>query len=80
MYFDLEFNKKVNPEKNGVEMVEILISVIFESLDEKYSIQGNYDWIIELDSSTEGIFFTLVFPIHRAWFIYHVFYLISFCI
>lgn len=61
-------------------MVEILISVIFESLHDKYSIQGNYDWIIELDSSTEGIFFTLVFPFDRAWLIYHVFHLIYFYI
>eukprot|EP00268_Persea_americana_P009195 TRINITY_DN13650_c2_g1_i2.p1 TRINITY_DN13650_c2_g1~~TRINITY_DN13650_c2_g1_i2.p1 ORF type:complete len:630 (-),score=102.26 TRINITY_DN13650_c2_g1_i2:433-2322(-) len=56
LYFDLEFNKKVNPGKDGAEMVEILISVIFESLHDKYSIHGTYDWIIELDSSTEEKF------------------------
>ncbi|CAN0891818.1 DNA-directed primase/polymerase protein, partial [Linum grandiflorum] len=52
LYFDLEFNKKDNVGKNGDEMVYLLISVIFESLNEKYSIEGSDDWIVELDSST----------------------------
>ncbi|CAK7338732.1 unnamed protein product [Dovyalis caffra] len=52
LYFDLEFNKRDNVERNGDEMVDLLISVILEALLEKYSIQGNRDWIVELDSST----------------------------
>lgn len=56
LYFDLEFNKGVNPGRNGAEMVEILISVILDALHDKYSIQGNEDWIIELDSSTNEKF------------------------
>jgi len=54
---DLEFNKRVNPENNGDEMVDLLISVILEALLDIYSIQGNLEWIVELDSSTEGMFF-----------------------
>ncbi|KAM7499710.1 hypothetical protein LguiA_024124 [Lonicera macranthoides] len=52
LYFDLEFNKRENAKKNGEEMVDLLLSVIFDALYEKYSIQGNHDWIVELDSST----------------------------
>lgn len=46
----------MNAENNGDEMVDLLISVIFEALLDKYSIQGNLEWIVELDSSTEGMF------------------------
>jgi hypothetical protein len=46
----------VNPENNGEEMVDLLISVILEALLDIYSIQGNLEWIVELDSSTEGVF------------------------
>ncbi|BBG98330.1 DNA primase [Prunus dulcis] len=56
LYFDLEFNKRDNAGRNGDEMVDVLISVIFEALLEKYSIQGNQEWILELDSSTEAKF------------------------
>ncbi|KAK6155642.1 hypothetical protein DH2020_009890 [Rehmannia glutinosa] len=56
LYFDLEFNKRENASKNGDEMVDLLISVIFDALLEKYSIQGTEDFIIELDSSTEEKF------------------------
>ncbi|XP_059629157.1 uncharacterized protein LOC132271715 isoform X4 [Cornus florida] len=56
LYFDLEFSKKDNAEKNGDEMVDLLISVIFEALLEKYSVEGNQEWIVELDSSTKEKF------------------------
>ncbi|KAL7229826.1 hypothetical protein ACSBR2_008391 [Camellia fascicularis] len=56
LYFDLEFNKRDNAEKNGDEMVDLLISVVFDVLFDKYSIQGEHDWIVELDSSTEEKF------------------------
>ncbi|KAK3037238.1 hypothetical protein RJ639_030131 [Escallonia herrerae] len=55
LYFDLEFNKQENAEKNGDEMVDLLLVVVFDALLEKYSIQGNHDWIVELDSSTKGM-------------------------
>lgn len=57
LYFDLEFNWKDNAEKNGDEMVDLLLSVIFDALCEKYSIQGNHDCVVELDSSTKGMLF-----------------------
>uniref|UniRef100_A0A7N1A273 DNA-directed primase/polymerase protein n=1 Tax=Kalanchoe fedtschenkoi TaxID=63787 RepID=A0A7N1A273_KALFE len=56
LYFDLEFSKKDNHDKNGDEMVDILIRVILEALRDKYSIHGCVDWIVELDSSTEDKF------------------------
>ncbi|PWA93033.1 DNA primase [Artemisia annua] len=56
LYFDLEFNIKENAEKNGDEMVDLLILIIFEALLEKYSIEGDTNWIVELDSSTKDKF------------------------
>lgn len=47
----------MNTENNGDEMTDLLISVTLEALNDKYSIQGNLEWIVELDSSTEGMFF-----------------------
>ncbi|KAI9123292.1 hypothetical protein K1719_006181 [Acacia pycnantha] len=57
LYFDLEFNKRVNPGKDGYEMVDLLISVILEALNEKYFICGDPEWIVELDSSTDEKFY-----------------------
>nr|XP_019067213.1 DNA-directed primase/polymerase protein isoform X1 [Solanum lycopersicum] len=51
LYFDLEFNKRENPDKNEDEMVDLLIQVIFDAVKEKYSLEGNDDWVVELDSS-----------------------------
>ncbi|KAF8044081.1 hypothetical protein BT93_A2147 [Corymbia citriodora subsp. variegata] len=56
LYFDLEFNKKENADKNGEEMVDLLILVVLEVLLDKYSIQGSEEWLVELDSSTEEKF------------------------
>ncbi|XP_010537140.1 PREDICTED: DNA-directed primase/polymerase protein isoform X2 [Tarenaya hassleriana] len=56
MYFDLEFSQKENAGRNVDEMVDILISVIMEALCEKYSIKGQEDWVVELDSSTKDKF------------------------
>ncbi|KAL4557033.1 hypothetical protein LXL04_035203 [Taraxacum kok-saghyz] len=56
LYFDLEFNIKENAEKNGDEMVDILISITFEALFDKYSIEGDTNWVVELDSSTNDKF------------------------
>ena len=63
LYFDLEFSKKVNIIKNVDEMVDILISITLKALHDKYSIQGSQDWVIELDSSTEGMSLLLVIPL-----------------
>ncbi|CAN6588886.1 unnamed protein product [Malus baccata var. baccata] len=56
LYFDLEFSRRDNADRNGDEMVDLLISAIFEALLEKYSIIGNKEWILELDSSNEAKF------------------------
>ncbi|XP_028799436.1 DNA-directed primase/polymerase protein isoform X3 [Neltuma alba] len=56
LYFDLEFNKRVNPGKDGDEMVDLLITVILEALNEKYFICGDPEWIVEMDSSTDEKF------------------------
>ena len=56
LYYDLEFNKKINTGKNVDEMVDILISITFKTLNDKYKIQGNQDWVIDLDSSNEEKF------------------------
>ncbi|KAL2550531.1 DNA-directed primase/polymerase protein [Forsythia ovata] len=56
LYFDLEFNMRENPDKNGDEMVDLLLTVVFDALLEKYSIGGNKDWVVELDSSTKEKF------------------------
>lgn len=63
LYFDLEFNKRVNIGKNGDEMVDLLIAVVLKALHEKYAVHGDRDWIVELDSSTEGMSFLHVFCI-----------------
>nr|XP_018681352.1 PREDICTED: DNA-directed primase/polymerase protein isoform X5 [Musa acuminata subsp. malaccensis] len=52
LYFDLEFDKTVNADKNVDDMVDILMSVTFDILFDKYAIEANDGWIIELDSST----------------------------
>lgn len=58
LYFDLEFDKKVNVGKDGDEMVDLLISTTLEALNEKYLICGDQEWIVELDSSTDGMHFS----------------------
>ncbi|CAM0905758.1 unnamed protein product [Alopecurus aequalis] len=56
IYFDLEFNAKINQERDADEMVDILVAVTFSALHDKYSIEGQEEWIIELDSSNEEKF------------------------
>ncbi|MED6118313.1 hypothetical protein PIB30_001542 [Stylosanthes scabra] len=56
LYFDLEFDKRVNIGKDGDEMVDLLISVVLAAFQEKYSIHVDLDWIVELDSSTKDKF------------------------
>ncbi|KVI07145.1 DNA primase, UL52/UL70 type, Herpesviridae [Cynara cardunculus var. scolymus] len=56
LYFDLEFNIRENAERNGDEMVDLLILITFEALLEKYAIEGDTNWVVELDSSTKDKF------------------------
>ncbi|VAH41952.1 unnamed protein product [Triticum turgidum subsp. durum] len=53
IYFDLEFNAKLNQKRDADEMVDTLVAVTFSALQDKYSIEGQEEWIIELDSSNE---------------------------
>ncbi|CAN4095207.1 unnamed protein product [Withania somnifera] len=57
LYFDLEFNKRENADRNGDEMVDLLLKIIFDAVVEKYCLEGNNDWVVELDSSNEGMIF-----------------------
>ena len=50
----MEFNIKENAEKNGDEMVDLLILIAFEALFDKYSIEGDTNSVVELGSSTNG--------------------------
>ena len=56
IYFDLEFNAKLNQKRDADEMVDTLVAVTFSALQDKYSIEGQEEWIIELDSSNEEKF------------------------
>lgn len=56
----------VNTGKNGEEMVDLLISVVLEAFHEKYAIQGDHDWVVELDSSNEGI------ALLRVYYVLHM--------
>ncbi|XP_015694625.1 DNA-directed primase/polymerase protein [Oryza brachyantha] len=56
IYFDLEFDPRLNKMRDPDEMVDILVAVTFSALHDKYSIEGQEEWIIELDSSTEEKF------------------------
>lgn len=64
LYFDLEFSRRDNADRNGDEMVDLLIAAIYEALLEKYSIIGNKEWILELDSSNEGGSQLLLLPLY----------------
>jgi len=55
IYFDLEFDTRLNKKRDADEMVDILVAVTFSALHDKYSIEGHEEWITELDSSTEGV-------------------------
>ncbi|XP_070016279.1 uncharacterized protein [Nicotiana sylvestris] len=67
LYFDLEFNKRENAAKNGDEMVDLLIQVIFDAVKEKYCLEGNDDWVVELDSSNE-VFSSFNYSISKCCF------------
>ncbi|PUZ71969.1 hypothetical protein GQ55_2G356100 [Panicum hallii var. hallii] len=56
IYFDLEFETRLNKNRDADEMVDILVAFIFSALRDKYSIEGQEEWITELDSSTEEKF------------------------
>ncbi|XP_067130692.1 DNA-directed primase/polymerase protein-like [Centruroides vittatus] len=56
LYFDLEFNKTINPGKNGSEMINIFIEYVCKSLKEKYNIYCDKSNVLWLDASTQNKF------------------------
>ncbi|VAH41958.1 unnamed protein product [Triticum turgidum subsp. durum] len=68
IYFDLEFNAKLNQKRDADEMVDTLVAVTFSALQDKYSIEGQEEWIIELDSSNEEFSRHLIIRIPKTAF------------
>ncbi|CAB3361311.1 Hypothetical predicted protein [Cloeon dipterum] len=53
LYLDLEFDRRLNPESNGPDMVEIFIRLITAKIKQQYSILVTREEILDLDSTTE---------------------------
>ncbi|GIY67719.1 hypothetical protein CEXT_365851 [Caerostris extrusa] len=53
LYFDLEFNKILNPNKDGIKMTEIFIKCIIASMVEDFNIEFSASDVLWLDASTE---------------------------
>ncbi|MCO5586812.1 hypothetical protein L7F22_040755 [Adiantum nelumboides] len=56
LYFDLEFDREANTGLDGNELVNLLLSQIAEALHDIYSVEYDPSWVVELDSTTEGLF------------------------
>lgn len=56
LYFDLEFVKQTNPERDGKQMVAILIQYVCQKLGELYRVQCSVRHVLNLDSSTHEKF------------------------
>lgn len=70
LYFDLEFNRRVNTEADGEAMVDLLLSEVETAFLDIYGLKYDPLWTVELDSSTQGLLPALV-----PW---HAFHSISF--
>ncbi|RZF43232.1 hypothetical protein LSTR_LSTR009036 [Laodelphax striatellus] len=69
LYFDIEFNKDVNPFHNGVEMLEIFIKIVCFYLYKLWGIQCSRRNILDMDSSTNKKFSRhLIFQLPNAVF------------
>lgn len=53
LYFDIEFNKIVNPQKNGLKMAKDFIYIVIFYLNVKLQVGCSYDDVLNLDSSTD---------------------------
>ncbi|GIY87197.1 hypothetical protein CDAR_68811 [Caerostris darwini] len=53
LYFDLEFNKILNPDKDGIKMTEIFIKCIIASMVEDFNTKCSASDVLWLDASTE---------------------------
>lgn len=56
LYFDLEFVKQTNPERDGKQMVATLIQYVCQKLGELYRVQCSVRHVLNLDSSTHEKF------------------------
>ncbi|XP_071107851.1 DNA-directed primase/polymerase protein-like [Haliotis cracherodii] len=56
LYFDLEFAKEVNPDSNGLQMVEIFIKYVCTWLQHHYRVHCDRQDVLDLDASTEKKF------------------------
>ncbi|XP_071794356.1 DNA-directed primase/polymerase protein-like [Asterias amurensis] len=56
LYFDLEFSKSLNPECNGVEMVQSFIKFVCDELSLIYDISCHVHQVINLDATTDSKF------------------------
>ncbi|XP_031568860.1 DNA-directed primase/polymerase protein-like [Actinia tenebrosa] len=69
LYFDLEFIKDLNPDSNGIEMVEIFIKYVCHQIKQSFGISCDRKHVIDLDSSTETKFSRhLIFCLPNALF------------
>ncbi|WAQ97658.1 PRIPO-like protein, partial [Mya arenaria] len=69
LYFDLEFDRTLNPAADGDAMVETFIQVICAGLSEEYSLIATRREVLDLDSSTEVKFSRhLIFQLQNAAF------------
>lgn len=69
LYFDLEFNKLVNPRADGKKMVALLIQHVCKALQELYKVNCSADDVFNLDSSTDEKFSRhLIFQLHGVAF------------
>ncbi|CAH1799428.1 unnamed protein product [Owenia fusiformis] len=56
LYFDLEFNRALNPTVNDVKMMDTFLKLISEQLKHVFNIDCNPEDIIDLDASTDAKF------------------------
>lgn len=63
LYFDLEFDRKVNPDRNGHLMVEIFMKIVCAALKNKFNLACDKTSVLNLDSTSENKFSChLIFP------------------
>ncbi|XP_033122326.1 DNA-directed primase/polymerase protein-like isoform X1 [Anneissia japonica] len=82
LYFDLEFDKEVNPEHDGKQMVQTLIKFVCSKLHSIFQVQANIKQVVVLDASTEKKFsHHLIFNLtdvafkdnlHQGNFVHHI--------
>ena len=62
LYFDLEFDKSVNKNINGADLIEVWIAVVIFCLKKTFNISASRKNIVELDSTTDA-----KFSQHQIW-------------